>query len=141
MKETKAAAQAVDHGDHQSIIQLALEHKESPIPAVQDLERLHQLSPQYVDRTLALVESEAQFRHDRQKEIDRYQHIEQLCRIGCATVVIFFGFMSAIALAYFEAYAASGIVGGATLVGLATAFMGKSDQKTTKENKEKPSQK
>ena len=86
--------------------------------------RLHKLSPQYVERTLALVEDEAKFPHERQNTVDRYQHHEQLFRVICTTVVIIAGFVAAGTLAYFEAYTAASIAVGATLVGLASAFVG-----------------
>ena len=90
----------------------------------QNIERLHKLSPQYVERTLALVEDEAKFPHERQNTVDRYQHHEQLFRVICTTVVIIAGFVAAGTLAYFEAYTAASIAVGATLVGLASAFVG-----------------
>lgn len=73
---------------------------------------------------MALVEDEAKFPHERQNTVDRYQHHEQLFRVICTTVVIIAGFVAAGTLAYFEAYTAASIAVGATLVGLASAFVG-----------------
>ena len=59
-------------------------------------------------------------------------------RILVAGVVVVCGFIAAVLLAVFEAYTAAGIVGGATLVGLAGAFMGSDKSNQPKKIKAKP---
>lgn len=139
MKEVKAEATQTE-GSDAATVQIALSHKESPIPSVEDLERLHALNPQYVDRTFALVEHESTFRQNRQGSVDLYQHQEQMRRILVAGLVVICGFAASVLLAVFEAYTAAGIVGGASLVGLAGAFIGSSkpDQPTRIKAKPKP---
>ena len=137
MKEVKAEATQTE-GSDAATVQIALSHKESPIPSVEDLERLYALDPQYVEKTFALVEQESTFRQNRQSSIDLYQHQEQMRRILVAGVVVVCGFIAAVLLAVFEAYTAAGIVGGATLVGLAGAFMGSDKSKQPKKIKAKP---
>lgn len=73
---------------------------------------------------MGVLKSFPKFPHERQNTVDRYQHHEQLFRVICTTVVIIAGFVAAGTLAYFEAYTAASIAVGATLVGLASAFVG-----------------
>ena len=105
-------------------LQIALQHRDTPLPPVEDMERLHRLNPEYAKWVLDVLSDEAVARRERQNRVDGYQHKEKMWRIFGATLSIIVGFSSAIALAYLQAYTAAAIAVGGTLLGIVGCFIG-----------------
>lgn len=121
MQEQKTAIQARNKDTH---LQIAFQHRDTPLPPVEDMERLHNLDPEYAKWVLKVLGDEAVARRERQDRVDLYQHTEKMRRIFGATLSIVVGFGSSIALAHFEAYTAAAVAVGGTLLGIVGCFIG-----------------
>ncbi len=137
MQEQKTAIQARNKDIE---LQIALQHKDSPLPPVEDMERLHKLDPEYAQWVLRVLGDEAISRRARQERVDQYQHRERMWRIYGATLSIVIGFGAAIALAYFQAYTAAGIAVGGTLLGIVGCFIGAGGTKKGRQDPKRPNE-
>ena len=137
MQEQKTAIQARNKDIE---LQIALQHKDTPLPPVEDMERLHKLNPEYAKWVLRVLGDEAASRRARQERVDQYQHKERMWRIYGATLSIVIGFGAAIALAYFQAYTAASIAVGGTLLGIVGCFIGTDNAKKGRRGQNQPNE-
>jgi uncharacterized membrane protein len=96
---------------------------DSPILPIEHLERLAQIAPHRVDWVFDQTEAESEFRRGETKRVNTMVFMERMAGLVFALLLAIGGLGGAMYLAIEGKEATASIIGGATLVGLVTAFI------------------
>ena len=124
-----------------AMVGLGLTVKTTTVPTLpaQDIERLHRISPDYADRAIALIENEAEFRHEysftRERDVTR----ERLLGLKLGALIAIVGIFAGVALAYIGHPYLALILFTSALVGIVSLIVAYShdDIKANKSNPKK----
>lgn len=96
---------------------------DSPLLPIEQISRLKDLAPDRVDWIFQQTEIESDFRRAENKRINTMTFCERLAGLIFALLVALLGLGVSAYLAMNDKDVVAGIIGGATLVGLVTAFI------------------
>lgn len=96
---------------------------DAPLLPMQQMRQLQELSPARLEWMFNETEIEAKHRRSENRRINTMIFIERVLGLFFALVVTVLGLGSAVYCAQIDREITAGIIGGATLVGLAVAFI------------------
>ncbi len=96
---------------------------DSPILPIEQIERLKQIAPDRVDWIFEQTTLESTSRRSERKRINTLIFVERILGLFCALMVAMLGLGAAVYCAYIGKEIAASVIGGATLVGLVSAFI------------------
>lgn len=104
-------------------LQVAVHQEDSPLPAADELRRLHEFRPDLVD--VAVQQSVAEFEHRRGREvkIDRYVFIERVGGLVCAFILSLAAFSLSVYLAMNGHEPTACVISGGTLASIVAAIL------------------
>lgn len=103
---------------------------DAPLLPVEQIAQLKQIAPERVDWVFDQTQIESKFRRDETKRINTFTFIERICGLIFALVIAIIGLGASVYCAINSREVVASVLGGATLVGLVTAFIvGKSKEK------------
>lgn len=108
-------------GDHE--VAVSSTTTDAPLLPIDQIERLHHIAPDRVGWVFEQTAIESQNRRNETKRLNTLIFVERLAGLTFALAVAVLGLGCAVYLALHDKEITASIIGGATLVGLVTAFV------------------
>lgn len=96
---------------------------DAPLLPIEQLARLKEIAPEKLEWMFQKTEQEIEFRHTETRRVNTMTFIDRMAGLVFALLVAAGGIGGAIYLAMHDKSWVAAIIGGATLVGLVTAFI------------------
>jgi len=96
---------------------------DAPLIPVEQLAKLKEIAPDRVDWIFEQTQLESEFRRTETKRIHTFTFIERICGLLFALLIAMCGLGSSVYCAINGFQVVASVIGGATLVGLVTAFI------------------
>jgi len=94
-----------------------------PLIPVEQLAKLKEIAPDRVDWIFEQTQLESEFRRTETKRIHTFTFVERICGLLFALLIAMCGLGSSVYCAINGFQVVASVIGGATLVGLVTAFI------------------
>jgi len=96
---------------------------DAPLIPVEQLAKLKEIAPDRVDWIFEQTQLESEFRRTETKRIHTFTFVERICGLLFALLIAMCGLGSSVYSAMNGFQVVASVIGGATLVGLVTAFI------------------
>lgn len=107
----------------QGEVEFQATQSDSPLLPVVQIEKLREMNPAWAQWVFDQTTEEANHRRSENKRVNSLIFAERLFATFCALLVALGGFAAAGYCAYIDQPVPASVIGGATLVGLVTAFI------------------
>lgn len=103
--------------------QITVRTTNAPTLPVQDIERLNQLNPNFAERAIALVESEAQFRREFAKQREQNVYQERVLGLTLGALIAIVGIVCGVIAAWLDHPGIASLLVGSSLIGIVSLIV------------------
>lgn len=123
MPQKKRGVRAIAQGREIQQIEAVEQEIDSPLPAAEELQKLHSFRPDLVDTSITLYKEEVSVQRKRVDKIDNFVFIERMAGLILAVGVICLAFYASYILALSGHDSVAMVISGGTLVSIVATIL------------------